>query len=292
MSNKILKSLADGILKIGDTELDVSVLEDGTRVITHSGVFKALGREPRGNARQDQIPAFIDAKNLQSLISSDLRAVIKRVPYLDKNRNKKEGFNAEILPLAADLYLKARDAGVLTAHQISTAKKAEMLVRSLARIGIAALVDEATGYQYERASDALKILLEKYLQKEHAVWVKRFPTEFFQEIYRLRGWKLNPKTIKNHPQIVGSYINDIVYERLAPGILDELQNLNQKDEKGNRKYRHHQFLAPDIGHPALQQHLFAVITLMRASSSWDGFMRLLNRSLPKKNTQLFLDLEE
>ena len=61
-------------------------------VITHSAVFRALGREPRGNARIDQIPAFMDAKNLQSLISSDLRDMIKRVPYLDKNNKEKEAF--------------------------------------------------------------------------------------------------------------------------------------------------------------------------------------------------------
>ena len=42
-------------------------------------VFRALGREPRGNSRIDQIPAFMDAKNLQSLISSDLQCLIKRV---------------------------------------------------------------------------------------------------------------------------------------------------------------------------------------------------------------------
>ena len=86
----ILKSLADGILKIGDTELDVSVLDNGDRVITHSAVFRALGREPRGNSRIDQIPAFMDAKNLQSLISSDLQCLIKRVPYLDKNGKEKD----------------------------------------------------------------------------------------------------------------------------------------------------------------------------------------------------------
>lgn len=104
---KTLKSLADGILKIGDVELDVSVLEDGARVIGHNAVFRALGREPRGNSRQDQTPAFMDAKNLQSLISSDLEAMIKRVVYLDRNGKEKEGFNADILPLVADLYLKS-----------------------------------------------------------------------------------------------------------------------------------------------------------------------------------------
>ena len=52
----------------------------------------------------------------------------------------------KFLPLVADLYLRAREAGILTPQQIPTAQKAEMLVRSLARIGITALVDEATGY--------------------------------------------------------------------------------------------------------------------------------------------------
>ncbi|ARR02086.1 hypothetical protein CVIC8964_0671 [Campylobacter vicugnae] len=82
MKEKTIKiATAYGILKIGDTDLDVSVLDNGDRVITHSAVFRTLGREPRGNARIDQIPAFMDEKNLQSSISSDLQCLIKRVPY-------------------------------------------------------------------------------------------------------------------------------------------------------------------------------------------------------------------
>ncbi|ECL1916834.1 hypothetical protein FR637_01890 [Campylobacter jejuni] len=51
---KLLKSLADGVLKINESSIDVAVLENGVRIITHSGVFRALGREPRGNARYHQ----------------------------------------------------------------------------------------------------------------------------------------------------------------------------------------------------------------------------------------------
>ncbi|EPS5657812.1 hypothetical protein ACVF4F_001816, partial [Campylobacter coli] len=76
--------LADGVLKINESSIDVAVLENGVRIITHSGVFRALGREPRGNARLDQIPAFMDAKNLQPLISSELKTQISRISYLDK----------------------------------------------------------------------------------------------------------------------------------------------------------------------------------------------------------------
>lgn len=82
MKEKTIKiATAYGILKIGDTELDISVLDNGDRVITHSAVFGALGREPIRNARIDQIPAFMDKKNLQSSISSDLQCLIKRVLY-------------------------------------------------------------------------------------------------------------------------------------------------------------------------------------------------------------------
>ena len=77
----MLKSTHEGILKIGDTEISVAVLENGQRIITQSGVFQALDRPARGNARIDQIPTFMDAKNLQPYINQDLNSVINKVVY-------------------------------------------------------------------------------------------------------------------------------------------------------------------------------------------------------------------
>ena len=89
--------------------------------------------------------------------------------------------------------------------------------------------------------------------------------------------------------VIGTYTKDIVYERLAPGILEELEKRNPTTEKGVRKVKHHQYLTDDIGHPALAQHLFAVIALMRASSKWDNFYRILQRAFPKHGDQLEID---
>lgn len=94
------------------------------------------------------------------------------------------------------------------------------------------------------------------------------------------------------PGVVGKYTNDIVYERLAPGILEELRSLNPKQDDGNRVRRHHQFLTDDVGHPALAQHLHAVIGLMRASATWEQFKSMLDRAFPKKGTQLDLLLDD
>lgn len=81
------------------------------------------------------------------------------------------------------------------------------------------------------------------------------------------------------PRVIGKYIKDIVYARLAPGILEELQAGNPPDDKGRRKGKHHQLLTEDVGHPALAQHLHAVIGLMRASDTWEQFQKLLNKAL-------------
>jgi len=86
----------------------------------------------------------------------------------------------------------------------------------------------------------------------------------------------------NRPSVVGTYTKDVVYERLAPGIVRELEIRNPKDAKGNRPTKHHQWLTEDIGHPALTQHIHAVMGLMRASTSWEQFHRLLVRAFPKK----------
>jgi len=86
--------------------------------------------------------------------------------------------------------------------------------------------------------------------------------------------------------------NDMVYARLAPGILDELKIRTPKDKKGRRKHRYHQLFTDDIGHPKLQEHLSNVITLMKASPNIATFRRLLQRAKPKIGESLPMDIPE
>ena len=130
--------------------------------------------------------------------------------------------------------------------------------------------------------------LEKFIDKELQTWAKRFPFEFYEEICRLKKWP--PTYALRRPSLIGRYTNDIVYSRLAPGVLDELRRKNPVvPEKGRRRHKHHQWLTPDIGHPKLGQHLAAVIALMRVSSSWDVFKRNLKVAFPKSGDQTALE---
>jgi hypothetical protein len=94
----------------------------------------------------------------------------------------------------------------------------------------------------------------------------------------------------NRPQVVANYTKDVVYSRLAPGILRELEAKNPKNEKGYRQAAHHQWLTEDVGHPALAQHLYAVIGLMRISETWEEFKRMLDKAYPKRGDTLQMDL--
>ncbi len=90
--------------------------------------------------------------------------------------------------------------------------------------------------------------------------------------------------------MIGHYTNDIVYARLAPGVLKELQALTPKLPSGNRRNKYFQWFTPDFGHPRLREHLHAVIALMKASTNWAGFQRSLRRAFPKLNEQIPLAL--
>src|SRR4029077_17306171 len=133
-------------------------------------------------------------------------------------------------------------------HYTFTKMRADVIIRAVAKVGIIALVDEATGYQDIRHREALQAILDRYLRREFAAWAKRFPDEFYKELFRLRGWKWEGPGKSGHA--VAHATNDLVYARLAPDLLAELQLRNPR-ENNRRKAKHHQWLTDDIGLPAL-----------------------------------------
>jgi P63C domain len=199
------------------------------------------------------------------------------------------------LPDVINVYLDYRNAHLSEgkvvppryAHIIAAC---DALSRGLQKLGIVGLIDEATGFQEFRDRYALQELLDQFLRKELAAWAKRFPDEFYEHIFRLRNWKWKGRGI-NPPQAVAGYTKDIVYARLAPGIIEELEKRNPSDG-GKRKAKHHQWLTEDVGHPALAQHLHAIITLMRVSKNWDQFKVFLDQAHPRRGDTMQLPLME
>jgi hypothetical protein len=188
------------------------------------------------------------------------------------------GYEATVLPEVCKAILDARK--VLTPQQQHLTRQAEILLSGLANVGIIELVDEVTGYQDFRSRDALAEILEAFVAKEIRRWVRTFPPEFYSEMLRLRGMTYQGAMSGKRPRYFGILTNNLVYDRLAPGVRKELQAKNPAVD-GRRKHKHFQWLTTDVGHPKLQQHLISVVSFMRASKAWTEFRELLDRALPK-----------
>lgn len=283
--DSMLKATHEGKLNIGETELNVAVLEDGSRIITQSAVFRAFGRTKRGRAKTDirvlNRPAFVDAKNLQPLISLDLDEVLNVVEYFDLKGKKSEGYKADILPLLCKLYLDARQQSVLVKSQLPLARASEILLVSLSKVGIIALVDEATGYQYDREKDALQKILKAYISEELLPWQKRFPDIFYKELFRLNGWDFTVSGIKKRPGVVGKWTNTLIYNQLPKGVNEELRSSTPKNNKGKFTARLHQSLTTDVGHPHLSAQINQVLAIFTLSDNmkemWQNFKKMNDR---------------
>lgn len=282
---------SDHPLKIGDIEIPCYVLEDGTRVLSQRGLLSGLGMSRGSASGGDRMASFLGSKGLKPFISKGLEVAINSpIKFVSGLAGGVVtfGYPATALADICDAVLAARSEGKLNYQQEHIAAQCEILVRGFARVGIIALVDEATGYQKDRAKDALAEILEAFVAKELQPYVRTFPADYYEQLFRLRGLPYPPENAKYRPQYFGVLTNDIVYKRLAPGLLSELKRENAKDAK---KGRLHQRLTTDTGHPKLREHLASAVTIMKLSKDYPDFIEKMNMIHPRYGESLSLELE-
>lgn len=275
-----------GEIVLGDIIIPCAVLPNGDRLLSHDGIGKALTRIPGGkNAKkmtQDQIPFFINHKQVIPYADDNLLSIIKKPIRFksSKTYSVTNGVPAEALPGICKAWQLARQSGALNDNPaaLRVAHQAEILTLGFAQVGVIALVDEATGYQKDRAKNALAEILEKFVAKELQPWVKTFPTEYYEQLFRVWGQKFPPDNVNKRPAFMGTVTNNVIYSRLAPNLLEELKKYVNKYEK---KARLHQFLTDDVGHPKLREHLSSIITLLKISKNKEEFMELVDQVHPK-----------
>ncbi|SNT37119.1 P63C domain-containing protein [Tardiphaga sp. OK246] len=286
----------DHPLKIGDIEIPCYVLEDETRVLSHRGMVTGMGMawgsRGSGGGGGVGLAGFLNGSRLSPFVSKELLAVVDN-PIRFRHTSGGGiafGYPATILADLCDLVLAARKAGALQKQQEHIADRCEILVRGFARVGIIALVDEATGFQYDRTRNSLARILEAFVAKELQPWVKTFPDEYYAQLFRLRGLTYAADSVKR-PQYFGTLTNDIVYKRLAPGVLDELKKVIPKTEAGRRKAALSQALTKNVGYPKLREHLGATVAYMTVSKDYPDFMEKLNKYRPRYGEQYVLPFD-
>lgn len=284
MDKQPLKSSYSGELDLNGFKISCAVLEDGKRILVNRSLANALGIKGGGTYWQKKkqggatLPEYLSAKYLAPFISEDIKEKLSYpIPYINSQGVLTEGIPAELLADICDIYVKAGENGAFPDNQ-EVAQKAYKILLAFSKVGIIALVDEATGYQYDREKDELQKILKAYISEELLPWQKRFPDIYYKELFRLNGWDFTVQGIKKRPGIIGKWTNILVYEQLPQGVLNELKARTPKSEAGNRTARYHQHLTLDVGEPNLTAQIGQVITLFQLSDNmqhmWQQFAKL------------------
>jgi hypothetical protein len=280
---EILEAVYSGNLPIGEIELDCAVLEGGVRVLSERAIHRAFGSKRGGShwkrmkevGSGAKLPSFLSAKNYSPFINNDLEVALEN-PILyrvNAGATPANGIRAELLPEICGVFLSARRNGKLHPSQTHLAMQAEVLMEAFAKVGIIALVDEATGYQHDRSHDALRLLLSKYIADGLQKWLKTFPDTFFAELDRLYD---NDTSHGKRPQYYGHFINKYVYDPIENGyVKKELDKLNISEE-GKRRARFHQWLGED-GRNMLIHQIGRVQGLMEMCNDIQHFKASANK---------------
>ncbi len=252
-------AIFSGKLAIGNVEFNVYVLDNRKRVMAQREVVRALTGKLSGDLPRllegEGLSDFIDVANL---LAQTISFSIPGTQY------KAIGYEATLLLDICDAYLRARDEKKLTGRQLKLARQAEIITRACARVGITALIDEATGYQEFRQKQELQLKLQAFIAEDLQEWAVMFQPEFWFELARLEGIHYSPRS---RPLRWGKYIMAFVYDAIDADVGKELR---KKNPDPHYKQNHHQWMK-EFGKQKVHDQIERVVTIMKLCENMEDF---------------------
>lgn len=271
-----------GVMTLGGLPVEVYVLNTGARVMSLRGTVKVLTGIDGG-----VLDDYIGVKALKDFINNGLVAEESSEFSIPGINTKSRGITAEQFEGILSGYVRALHAGALkTDRQKEIAATCAILSTSFLKLGITALIDEATGYQYERAADALQVKIQAYIAEELRAWEKTFPDELWEQFGRLTNWK---GSLHSRPKWWGHLVNELIYEALDPDIADYLKKNKPKPFHGQN---YHQWLSEDVGLKALIPHIYKVIGMAEGCSDMRELRDRVAHRYGRKLVQLTFSLPQ
>jgi hypothetical protein len=239
-----------GTLDCAGIEIPCYVLDDGRHVISRTGALHYL-TEGRGGGN---IESYLRVEKLRSFLPTDLADQFIEISIPQVVNKDVKALSASAFIDICRAYARARDTGALESEsQVQIAIRASMALAAFAKTGIEAAIDEATGYQYERAEDALRVKLKLFLEEEMRPWEKTFPDELWVQFGRLTRWR---GPIHQRPKYWGKLVNELVYSYLDPDVYEWLRTHAPAPRHGQN---YHQWLSGQYGLRKLIEHVWMLI---------------------------------
>lgn len=247
------------------------VLDDGRRVISRTGATDVLtGGKGGGN-----LESYLYVESLTEYMPIDLSDQMIDFTIPEVVNKTVRGITAETFADICSAYVKAFDKGALkTDRQKEIALKAGMFLAACSKVGLIALIDEATGYQYQRAEDVLQLKLKLFLEEDLQMhkWEKTFPDALWIEFGRLTGWE---GSLNKRPKYWGKLVMELVYDYLDKDVADWLRTNAPKPRNGKH---YHRWLNEQYGLRKLMEHIWMLIGMASACQN----MRELRTKMAEK----------
>lgn len=281
---KIPRALFSGTIEIGDQSLPAYVLEDETRVFSTRGMLQSLGYAVNANA--DEV---FNSKALKPfmLANGDPYNNNAVISFKTDKNIRARGYDVEKFLDVCKAISEAFDSGTLTGRNAQAGLMANAILRATSKIGIIALVDEATGYQYVRQENALQFKLKLFLAEEMRAWEKTFPDQLWLQFAKLTNYEGDPT--KHRPQYWGYLVMEYIYRCLDPEVAEYIKENKPPARKG-RNY--HQYFNDEYGIRKLVEHIYQVIGVARACDTLDEFKKKMDHEFKGKPLQLEMFLSE
>jgi hypothetical protein len=272
-------SMFRGTLKMGDMEIEAHVLSDERRVFTQREVVRVLS----GGRVSGNLGRYLQRNPLYTNQFAAGPTIDFKIPGSPTIGN---GHEATLLVEICELYLEARRQKLLKPSQLKLAIQAEIIMRSCAKVGIIALIDEATGYQQVRKKRALQIKFQAFIAEEMQDWAEMFPPDFWFELARLEGIHYSPR---NRPIRWGKYIMAFVYDAIDKDVSKAIKTINPDP---HYKQNLHQLLT-DWGRQQVHDQIQRVTTIMKLCENMKDFRQKFDRVFKKTALQMtFADIWE
>ena len=251
-----------GTLRIVGLEVPCYVLDNGARIIGRTSATELLTGIKGGGA----LEKYIAVRALEPFINIDLvleRMVPFRLLEVEGLQKAVKGLPADLLIEVCQGFVAALQASLdpktppprMTGRQQQMAIKASMFLSACAKVGLEALIDEATGYQYERAEDALQVKLRAFIAEELRAWEKTFPDELWAEFGRLTGWS---GSLHSRPKWWGRLVIELIYDTLDPDVAEYI-----KSNKPPAGVRWHRMLTDNYGVRQLVSRCYEIIGMAK-----------------------------
>lgn len=282
MNSNIPEVIASGVLE-SFNDLPCYVLEDGQRIFRLSHLTKALTNKEHG-----KFGNYLATSNINKYLPENLKPLNDkyhdRVPqgivkFKFKSADKVEkGYNSEDFMDVCAAFATANLRGeILSDAQKEIVINVNKYILASSKVGITALIDEATGYQAQRDHNELQLRMSFYLAEKEREWEKTFPDQLWMEFGRLTNWS---GSIKQRPKYWGKLVNEFVYDCIDEDLVTYLKE-NKPLKPSNTRY--HQWLNEDRGVKALIQHIWQVIGMSKTCNSIQELRRLINKEFKGVN---------